>query len=88
MTQGFCPEAPDIAAEVLSPGDTASEVHEKAEDWLRAGCQEVWLVDPRLQRVSKLTLIDNQIRHEILDDQLTSDVLPGFAMPVSEIFRL
>lgn len=88
VTQGFCPEAPDIAAEVLSPGDTASEVHEKAEDWLRAGCQEVWLVDPRLQRVSKLSLVDDQIRHEILDDQLTSDVLPGFAMPVAEIFRL
>ncbi len=88
LTRKFFPGPPDLAIEVLSPGDTASEVHEKAEDWLRAGCQEVWLVDPRLQRVSKLTLIDDQIRQEILDEQLTSDVLPGFAMPVSEIFRL
>ncbi|MBI1309995.1 Uma2 family endonuclease [bacterium] len=88
LTRKFFPGPPDLAVEVLSPGDPASEVHEKAEDWLRAGCQEVWLVDPRLQRVSKLTLVDNEIRHENLDDQLASDVLPGFAMPVSEIFRL
>jgi Uma2 family endonuclease len=88
LTRKFFPGPPDLAIEVLSPSDTASEVHEKAEDWLRAGCLEVWPVDPRLRRVSKLSLVDDQIRHEILDDRLTSDVLPGFAVPVSEIFRL
>ena len=87
LTRKFFPGPPDLAVEVLSPGDTASEVNEKAEDWLSAGCQEVWLVDPRLQRVSKLTLVDDAIRQSTIEDVLTSDLLPGFETPMSEVFR-
>lgn len=86
-TESFFDGPPDLAVEVLSPSDTASEVNEKAEDWLTAGCQEVWLVDPGLQRVSKLTLVDGEIRQSTNDDVLTSGLLPGFEMPMSEIFR-
>jgi len=87
LTRKFFPGPPDLAVEVLSPSDTASEVNEKAEHWLTAGCQEVWLVDPRLQRVSKLTFVDGAIRQSVIDDVLTSDLLPGFEMPMSEVFR-
>src|SRR5690349_18325812 len=33
----YFPEAPDLAVEVVSPGDTVSEVECKAEDWLNGG---------------------------------------------------
>jgi len=55
LTERFFEGAPDLAAEVLSPTDSASEVHEKAEQWLRAGCSEVWLIDPRRKSASRCT---------------------------------
>ena len=47
---GFFPAAPDLAVEVLSPGDRASEVLAKARYWLRAGCRLVWVIDPQNHR--------------------------------------
>jgi Uma2 family endonuclease len=42
---GFWPGAPDLAVEVLSPGDRVGEVDEKTEAWLNAGCAAVWVVN-------------------------------------------
>ena len=36
-SEGFWPGAPDLAVEVLSPGDRPSEVDEKINAWLSAG---------------------------------------------------
>ncbi len=82
----FFPGAPDIAVEVLSPSDSASKVHEKAEDWLRAGCQEVWLVDPQRKTVSKCTLSGSSVLHAP-QETIISDLLPGFQLPVAELFK-
>ena len=41
--EAFWPGAPDLAIEVLSPGDTVHEVREKASAWLDAGAA---LIDP------------------------------------------
>src|SRR5918999_4421837 len=41
---GFLETAPDLAVEVVSPGDSAREVREKVEDWLRAGTRLVWTI--------------------------------------------
>ena len=35
--EGYWPGAPDLAVEVVSPGDTYTEVEEKAIEWLEAG---------------------------------------------------
>jgi len=86
-TEAFWPGAPDLAAEVLSPGDTSSEVDEKIEAWLKAGCAAVWIVNPKLQSVV--------IYHSVRNGQLVSagnilvgdPVLPGFSCNVDEIFE-
>jgi Uma2 family endonuclease len=49
---GFFPGAPDLAVEVLSPDDRASEVNAKVAQWLEAGCDAVWVVDPQNQTVT------------------------------------
>ena len=86
LPESFFPGAPDLAVEVLSPNDSASEVHEKAEDWLHAGCCEVWLIDPRRKTASKCSLTGDAVVH-LPVDALTSDVLPGFELPVSRLFE-
>src|SRR5205807_9748017 len=52
-TTGYPALAPDLAVEVLSPGDRPGEVLAKVADWLSAGTRLVWVLDPehRLARV-------------------------------------
>src|SRR5215208_5068673 len=52
IPHNFWQTSPDLAVEVVSPGDTYSEVNEKVEDWLGAGTRAVWVVDPRRRVVT------------------------------------
>lgn len=85
-TAKFFPGPPDLAVEVLSPGDTASEVQEKAEAWLNSGCHEVWLIDPRRKSATRLTPAEGSIIQQSVET-LTSDLLPGFSLAVAELFK-
>jgi len=85
-TKGFFQGAPDLAVEVLSPNDRASELLAKVQDWLGAGCRAVWVIDPATQTVSVYAL-PNEITVYNLSDELTGgDVLPGFSVPIARIF--
>ena len=83
---GYFPGPPDLAIEVISPHDRYTEVAEKVADWLAAGVQLVILVDPRRRTVT--CHIPNQAPVTLTEqDTLNgSPVLPGWQMPVSEIF--
>ena len=48
---GFLEMAPDLAVEVVSPGDSASAVQARVDDWLAAGTRLVWVVDPETRSV-------------------------------------
>ena len=45
--EGYWPGAPDLAVEVISPGDLYTEVEEKVFTWLEGGTRLVIVVDPR-----------------------------------------
>jgi Uma2 family endonuclease len=84
--EGFFQGAPDLAVEVLSPNDKASEVNAKVQDWLDAGCRMVWVVDPATKTVS---VYRSRTQIEVLgvsDTLPGGDVLPGFSLPLVEIF--
>jgi Uma2 family endonuclease len=85
-TAKFFPGPPDLAVEVLSPSDTASEVQEKAEAWLNSGCREVWLIDPRRKSATRLTPAEDSIIQQSVET-LTTNLLPGFSLEVSELFK-
>jgi Uma2 family endonuclease len=84
-TRGYFPGPPDLGVEVVSPDDRAGEVLAKVRDWLSAGCQAVWVVDPTSQTVSVYRgLRDTAIL--TADDELTDEkLLPGFRLPVAEV---
>jgi Uma2 family endonuclease len=82
----FWPGAPDLAVEVLSPGDTAEEVEEKVEDWLSAGARAVWVVSPKRRGVSVYRSMTDVTRLSESDELDGGDVVPDFRCKVSEIF--
>jgi Uma2 family endonuclease len=84
--RGFFPETPDLAVEVLSPSDRASEVAAKVRDWLAAGCRMVWVVDPETTSVTVYRGRDQIAILESSDMLDGGDVLPGFSVSVGSLF--
>jgi Uma2 family endonuclease len=86
-SEAFWPGPPDLAVEVLSPGDRTGEVDEKIAAWLAAGVAAVWVVDPKLETV---TTYESATRVHVwtAGDELNGGlVLPGFSCPVDEMFH-
>jgi Uma2 family endonuclease len=86
LPPGFFPGPPDLAVEVLSPGDRASEVNAKTLDWLSAGCQEVWIVDPHTKTIAVHRSNESIIVLKSADTLESPAVLPGFKVSLAEIF--
>jgi Uma2 family endonuclease len=86
LPKGFIPFAPDIAVEVLSPGDFQLDIEEKIEQWLQAGAATVWVVNPRGRTVTvHRSGRDPRVLRE--NDVLGGeDVCPGFSVRVAEFF--
>jgi len=79
--------APDLAVEVLSLSNTKAEMTRKRREYFKAGVRLVWEVDPRARIVK---VYDDPKRSIVLDASMTLDggaVLPGFALPLIDLFR-
>lgn len=77
---------PDLAIEVKSPTDSKRELRQKAEDYIRFGTKMVWLVFPESQHV-EVYVPDKDVSEMFIGDVLDGgDVLPGFTLPVKDIF--
>jgi Uma2 family endonuclease len=77
---------PELCVEVVSPNDLADEIETKIEEYFQAGVSLVWMVYPRHQRVyvyESATQIRRLTRADTLDG---GTVLPGFALPLTELF--
>ncbi|MGQ9626401.1 MAG: Uma2 family endonuclease [Anaerolineae bacterium] len=86
IPKGFWPFAPDLAVEIVSPGDTAEEVMARVSDYLRAGTRLVWVVQPATKTVTEYRSF-SQVRVLTEEDMLEGgEVLPGFVCQVAELF--
>jgi Uma2 family endonuclease len=86
MPEGYFPEAPTLAAEVVSPGDTAEEVDSKIRCWLAAGTKLAWVVYPGGRTVTVYRSLD-EIHVLTEKDKLTGNsVVPGFECAVADLF--
>jgi Uma2 family endonuclease len=87
IPRAYFPGAPDLAVEVVSPGDTVNEIDDKVHDWLTYGATLAWVVNPRTRSVS-IHAKDGSVRVLSERDTLSApDLLPGFDCLVRDIFR-
>lgn len=86
LPNGHCQIAPDIAAEVVSPNDTHTEVSAKIEEYLAAGVSLVWVINPETRTVLVYREGGDTVGFLHENDELTGEsVLPGFRCRVAEI---
>lgn len=79
--------APDLAIEVLSPSETASELQEKLDDYRACGTPLIWVVDP-VRRSMAVYASNAAARWLHEGDTLDGDdVIAGFSCSVAEIFE-
>ena len=86
--RGFREATPDLIVEVISPDDTVREIAEKTAEWLAAGAQLVWNVYPDREAVEAFWGDGRKLTYTAADMIDAEPVLPGFAVPVAELFAL
>ncbi len=78
--------APDLAVEVLSPGNTVQEIDEKIALYFAAGSRAVWVFNPKRRTVA---VYASPLDVHIYSEQETldgGDLLPGFMLDLSKLF--
>ena len=85
-SQGYLPVAPDLAVEIISPSDTASDVQEKVAEYLAAGSRLVWIIYPRTRSVVIRRATGTGEERRIGQALEGEDVVPGFSCAVAELF--
>ena len=84
-SDGYLETIPEIVVEVRSKNDTNPEIAAKNDEYFRAGVVEVWVIDPNPRTVAvcrvnqSVTVFDDT-------DTLTSVLLPGWRVPVANLF--
>jgi Uma2 family endonuclease len=84
--RGFPELPPDLVVEVVSPNDTAAEIQQKTDEWLRAGVRLVWVLYPAT-RTAMTFRSDGAIQLLHADDTIDAEpVLPGFTCRLGDLF--
>jgi Uma2 family endonuclease len=78
--------APNLAVEVLSPSNTPGEMAAKRQDYFGAGAELVWEVDPDARTVAVYTSPNQVTTLGVADTLDGGTVLPGFALPLQQLF--
>jgi Uma2 family endonuclease len=90
VTKGSVPQMPDLAIEIRSPDQSPRELREKAAYYLHNGSRLVWLAYPQSRTVEVCTRDENgvlNIKTRGENDALDGgDVLPGFTLPLKDVF--
>lgn len=86
--EGFVTVVPDLFVEVMSPRDTAPKLDDKVQRYLAAGVRLVWVVNARRRSVTEYAP-DRTARIFVAGETLSGGaVVPGFLLPVADIFAV
>lgn len=84
---GYNKMAPDLAVEVLSPGNKDADMQIKIANYLKAGTT-TWLFDP-IRHTVEIHVPGEPVKTLGIDDTLDGGaVLPGFTLSIRKLFHL
>ena len=79
--------APDLAVEILSPGQNVAEFLAKITFYLRYGVRVVWVIDAEESTVTVFSPDTDEVRLRVGETLDGGSVLPGFSVAVADIFE-
>jgi Uma2 family endonuclease len=85
IERGYLTLAPDLAIEVLSPTDSASEITLKVLNYLQAGTT-VWLVEPDNKSITVYVPQQKPKTYHHTDTLLGTGLLDGFTLDLNLVF--
>jgi Uma2 family endonuclease len=77
---------PNLAAEVVSRGNTPKEMQRKVREYFAAGVQLVWLIYPRTRTALVYTALGRRRKVGKGQSLDGGTVLPGFTLPLRQLF--
>jgi Uma2 family endonuclease len=79
------PAVPELAVEIVSPTNKASEMNAKIHEYFGANVEEVWIVYPEQSEIIIYESLDvlRIVRGRAV---LKTRILPGFEMPLGDLF--
>jgi Uma2 family endonuclease len=88
LPSGFLDGAPELAVEVLSPGNTVEEIHDKLVEYFENGTRLAWIVHPSEHYVLVYRSAQEPDRLLKSVDALDGEeLIPGFTLPVADLFQ-
>ncbi len=85
LSSGWTAIAPDLAVEVISPGNKAADIQLKIRQLLNAGTTLIWIVYPEMRTV----VVHSPSGSRTLGDADTlsgGEVLPGLEITIRDVF--
>lgn len=83
---GYWPGPPDLAVEVLSPGDRPYRVQPRISAWFAYGVKQLWIVDQKNRTVTVYRSISEATTFSGDDYLEAPDLFPGFRLSLERIF--
>jgi Uma2 family endonuclease len=80
-----CPVPPELAIEIISPGQTFGQMIHKASNYLAGGVLRVWVVDPAAKSVT-VFYPDRAPVTYLNDGIIQDDLFPQLAIALDQIF--
>jgi len=86
LPDGYLTAVPDLVVEVVSPNDVYCDVESKIDEYLNAGVELVWVVNPANRSIRVFQSV--RVVHEITSSGTLdgADVMPGFVCEVRSLF--
>jgi Uma2 family endonuclease len=84
---GFVDVAPELIVEILSPDDRMSDMMRKLREYFSIGVSLVWVADPETKTVYTYRSLTDVREFGEADTLTGDDVLPGFSVPVADLFE-
>jgi len=81
-----CPVPPDLAIEIISPGQTFGQMAAKAKDYLDAKVQRVWVVDSKARSIT-VFYPDAAPQTYMGDELLTDSLFAELEFSVEQMFQ-
>jgi Uma2 family endonuclease len=87
QSSSYLDVAPELVVEILSPNDAWSKVMQKLREYFAIGVRLIWVADPATRTVFAYRSITDVREFTAQDELPGDDVLPGFVVPVAQLFE-